>query len=162
MHVLPRDARFSKMNDRIWKPNVVVAAVMERDGKFLLVEEEVGGRLVYNQPAGHWEPGETLVEACVREAMEETAHAFRPTAVLGLYSWTHPDTGTTFLRVAFTGETGEHDPARPLDKDIRRALWLSLDEIRALRERHRSPLVLACIEDYLAGKRHPLSIIGHY
>ncbi|HKO87294.1 MAG TPA: NUDIX hydrolase [Burkholderiales bacterium] len=151
------------MPSEIWKPNVVVAAVAERDGKFLLVEEEVhDGRLVFNQPAGHWDPGETLVEACVRETLEETAHAFRPTALLGVFSWTLPDSDKTYLRFAFCGEVGERDPARKLDKEIRQALWLSLDEIRACRERHRSPLLMLSIERYLGGVRYPLDLIEHY
>lgn len=149
------------MNLRTWNPRVVVAAIMERDGKFLLVEEEADGRLVYNQPAGHWEHGESLIEACAREAMEETAHEFRPTGVLGLYVWTHADKQKTFVRVAFTGETGEHHATRALDKEIRRAVWLDVDEVRALAPRHRSPLVMRCIDDYLSGQRHPLSLIAH-
>lgn len=149
-----------KMSD--WKPSVTVAAVVERDGRFLLVEEEAGGRIVYNQPAGHWEPGESLVEACAREAMEETAYEFRPGALLGWYTWRQPETGRTFVRVAFTGDVGAHYPEQPLDDEIRRALWLSVAEIRALQAQHRSPLVMACIEDYLAGARYPLAAISHY
>lgn len=145
-----------------WNPRVVVAAVMERDGKFLLVEEEAEGRLVYNQPAGHWEQGETLIEACTREAMEETAHEFRPTGVLGFYVWTHVERQKTFVRAAFTGETGAHHSERALDKEIRRAVWLDVEEIRELAPRHRSPLVMRCIDDYLAGQRYPLSLIAHY
>lgn len=146
----------------IWKPSVVVAAIAEREGKFLLVEEEVkDGRLVFNQPAGHWDPGETLIEACVRETLEETGYAFRPTALVGVFSWTLPNTDKTYLRFAFCGETGKHDPQRKLDKAIRQALWMSLDEIRACRERHRSPLLMLCIEEYLRGVRYPLELIGH-
>ena len=151
------------MSKEIWKPNVVVAAVAEREGKFLLVEEEIqDGRLVFNQPAGHWDPGETLIEACVRETLEETAYAFRPTALLGVYSWTLPGTDKTYLRFAFCGEVGERDPARKLDKEIRQALWLSVEEIRACRERHRSPLLMRCIEAYSSGVRYPLELITHY
>ncbi|HLU77297.1 MAG TPA: NUDIX hydrolase [Burkholderiales bacterium] len=150
------------MSAPAWNPRVVVAALVERDGKFLLVEEEADGRLVFNQPAGHWERGETLVEACARETMEETAHEFRPTGVLGLYVWTHEGKQKTFVRVAFTGEVGAHDPVRALDKEIRRAVWLDVEEIRALAPRHRSPLVMRCIDDYLAGQRHPLSLIAHF
>lgn len=146
----------------IWKPSVTVAAVIERAGKFLLVEEEVRGRIVYNQPAGHWERGESLAQACAREVMEETAHAFVPTAVLGLYTWTHPDSGTTFVRMAFTGEVGACDSARALDPDIRRALWLDLQEIRALQAQHRSPLVMTCIDRYLSGTRYPLTLIEEF
>lgn len=141
----------------------MVAAVAERDGKFLLVEEEIeGGTLVFNQPAGHWDPGETLIEACVRETLEETAYAFQPTALVGVFSWTPAGGDKTYLRFAFCGETGAHDPQRTLDKEIRRALWLSPDEIRACRDRHRSPLLMLCVEQYLAGVRYPLDLIAHY
>ena len=147
----------------IWKPNVVVAAIAQREGKFLLVEEEIeDGRLVFNQPAGHWDPGETLIEACARETLEETAYIFKPTALLGVFSWTPPGGDKTYLRFAFCGETGAHDPARKLDKEIRRALWLNPDEIRACRDRHRSPLIMHCIERYLSGTRYPLELIEHY
>ncbi|HKY02489.1 MAG TPA: NUDIX hydrolase [Burkholderiales bacterium] len=147
----------------IWKPNVVVAAIAEREGKFLLVEEEIeDGRLVFNQPAGHWDPGETLLEACVRETLEETAYVFKPTHLLGVFSWTPPGDDKTYLRFAFCGEAGAHDPARKLDKEIRQALWLSADEIRACRDRHRSPLLMHCIEQYLSGARYPLEVIEHF
>lgn len=141
---------------------MTVAAVIERDGKFLLVEEEAHGEVVFNQPAGHWESGESLMQACAREVMEETAHAFTPTALLGLYTWTHPQTATTFVRVTFTGDVGARDPSRALDREIRRALWLDIAEIRALQPRHRSPLVMACIDAYLAGTRYPLTLITDY
>jgi NADH pyrophosphatase NudC (nudix superfamily) len=145
----------------IWRPSVTVAAVMQRGERFCLVEEEADGRLVYNQPAGHWEPGETLAEACAREALEETAHAFRPTHLLGVYRWHYAPQDVTFLRFAFLGEVvGETD--RPLDREIRRVLWLTPDEARAALERHRSPLVQACIDDCLAGRRYPLDLIRHY
>lgn len=147
---------------RIWKPSVTVAAVIERDGAFLLVEEEAHGRIVFNQPAGHWEPGESLAEACARETLEETAHHFRPDELLGVYRWHFPEADVTFLRFAFRGVITGHDPDRALDKEIRRAVWLTTDEILALRARHRSPLVLACVEDYLAGRRFPLDLIRHY
>jgi len=146
----------------VWKPSVTVAAVIEREGKFLLVEERADGRIVFNQPAGHWEQGESLVEGCVREAMEETAYAFKPTHLLGFYTWTHPRSNVTFVRVAFTGEVGERDESRQLDKEIVRAVWLAPEEIRALAPQHRSPLVWACIEAHLSGVRYPLPVIGHY
>lgn len=148
------------MND-IWKPSVTVAAVMERDGRFCLVEEEADGRIVYNQPAGHWEPGETLVAACEREALEETAHRFRPTSLLGVYRWLNAATNVTFLRFAFVGEVLGEEPGRPLDREIRRVLWLPPEEIRTAAGRHRSPLVMACIADCLAGRRYPLDLLHH-
>lgn len=135
---------------------------MERDGRFLVVEEEVEGRLVYNQPAGHWEPGETLVDACVREVLEETAYAFEPRALVGVYRWHYAPKDVTFLRFTFSGETGRHDPSRKLDAEIRQAVWLTPEELRELAPRHRSPLVLACVEDHLAGKRYPLEVIRHF
>jgi ADP-ribose pyrophosphatase YjhB (NUDIX family) len=146
----------------VWKPSVTVAAVIERDGAFLLVEEEAQGRIVFNQPAGHWEPGETLPEACAREALEETAHHFQPAELLGVYRWHSSATDVTFLRFAFCGELTGHEPDRALDKEIRRAVWLTPDEIRDARARHRSPLVLACVDDYLGGKRYPLDLLRHY
>ncbi len=144
-----------------WKPSVTVAAVIEREGRFLLVEERADGREVYNQAAGHWEPGETLIEACTREALEETAHAFAPQQITGIYRWHHAPSGTSFLRFAFCGQVGAPDPARLLDREIIRAVWLSLEEVRSLRPRHRSPLVMRCIDDYLAGRRYPLELLTH-
>ena len=145
----------------IWKPSVTVAAVIERDGRFLLVEEEADGRRVFNQPAGHWDPGETLVEACAREALEETAHPFTPLQVMGVYRWHHAPSNTSFLRFAFCGTLGEADPARQLDREIIRAVWLSAAEVRELQPRHRSPLVMRCVDDYLAGRRFPLDLLTH-
>jgi 8-oxo-dGTP pyrophosphatase MutT (NUDIX family) len=144
-----------------WRPNVTVAAVMQRGGRFCLVEESIDGRLVYNQPAGHWEPGETLPEACAREALEETAHAFRPTHLLGVYQWHDAPKDVTFLRFTFLGDVLD-ETARALDPDIRRVVWLTPEEARAARDRHRSPLVQACIDDCLAGRRYPLDVIRHY
>jgi len=143
----------------VWKPSVTVAAVMERAGRFCLVEEEADGRLVYNQPAGHWEAGETLAAACAREALEETAHRFRPTHLLGVYRWHYAPNDVTFLRFAFVGEVLGEVPGGALDREIRRVLWLEPEEIRALQDRHRSPLVMACLEDFLAGRRYPLELL---
>jgi len=143
----------------VWKPSVTVAAVMERAGRFCLVEEESDGRLVLNQPAGHWEAGETLVAACERETLEETAHRFRPTHLLGVYRWHYAPSDVTFLRFAFVGEVLGEVPGRALDREIRRVLWLEPEEIRALQDRHRSPLVMACLEDFLAGRRYPLELV---
>lgn len=142
-----------------WKPNVTVAAVIERDGKFLIVEERDGPRLVYNQPAGHLEAGETLVQAAMREMLEETARAFRPTALVGVYRYKSAHNGITYLRFCFTGECGEPDPGRTLDPDIVQALWLSRDELERCGEQLRSPMVLRCIDDYLAGRRWPLDLL---
>lgn len=148
--------------DRIWKPNVTVAALMERDGKFLLVEEETAEGIRFNQPAGHLDEGESLIAACAREAMEETAYVFEPTALVGIYQWPRPAGDITYLRFAFAGKVGPVDTARKLDEGILRAVWLTVEEIEACRERHRSPLVLQCVRDYLAGRRFPLDIIRHH
>ncbi|HJW23862.1 MAG TPA: NUDIX hydrolase [Rhodocyclaceae bacterium] len=146
----------------VWKPNVTVAAVVHRDGKFLLVEEETDDGVRFNQPAGHLECGESLVDAAVREALEETAYDFKPTHLVGIYNWRHPHKDITYLRFAFGGELRGFDPARKLDEGIIGARWLTLDEVRATASRHRSPLILQCIEDSLAGKRYPLELITHY
>ena len=146
----------------IWKPNVTVAAVVFRDGKFLLVEEETDAGLAFNQPAGHLEPGEALVDAVVREALEETAYHFKPTHLVGIYHWKHPAKDITYLRFAFAGELRGYEAGRPLDDGIVAARWLTLDEVRATQARHRSPLILRCCEDYLAGRRYPLELLVHY
>lgn len=148
------------------RPSVTVAAVIERGGKFLLVEEEDEGRMLFNQPAGHLEQYESLAEGCRREVLEESAWHFEPRALVGIYRWRKPDSafgdGVTYVRFAFCGDLGEHEPARKLDTGIVRALWLDPEEIRLLRERHRSPLVLRCMEDYLAGRRFPLdALVDH-
>jgi len=146
----------------VWKPSVTVAAVVERDGRFLLVEEETSDGIRINQPAGHLDPNESLLHAVTRETLEETAHDFVPTAMVGMYMSRYVSSRTglevTYLRFAFTGEIGAvHD--RPLDYGILRALWMTYDELLACSETHRSPLVLQCVDDYLAGKRAPLSLI---
>ncbi len=145
----------------IWKPHVVAAAVVEREGRFLLVEEETEEGVRLNQPAGHWEEGETLLEAVVRETREETRFHFRPSALLGIYRWAHPRKPVTYLRFAFVGEVAGEQADALLDAGIIRPLWLSVEEIRASRERHRSPLLLRCVEDYLAGQRYPLGLLHH-
>ncbi|NTV10269.1 MAG: NUDIX hydrolase [Zoogloea sp.] len=145
-----------------WKPNVTVACVVEREGRFLLVEEETDDGLRFNQPAGHLDEGESLLQATVREALEETAHHFRPQFLVGIYQWPRPAGDITYLRFTFGGEVTGFDPERKLDDGIVRAVWMTPDEIRATRERHRSPLILQCVEDYLAGRRYPLELIRHY
>ena len=149
------------MPGMVWKPDVTVAAVAEHDGKFLLVEERASGRLVINQPAGHLEDGETFIDAVVRETLEETAWRFQPQAIVGVYVWRPEHLSRTFLRVAFAGELGGHDAARPLDHGILRTRWLTREQLSAPQSRLRSPLVLQCVDDYLSGVRHPLSLISH-
>lgn len=146
----------------VWKPNVTVAAVLERDGKFLLVEEETDDGIRYNQPAGHLECCESLVDAAIRETLEETAFTFQPQYLVGVYSWRNEAKDVTYLRFAFGGEISGHDATRQLDEGIVAAHWLTLAEIRALEARHRSPLILRCIEDWLAGRRYPLDLLTHY
>lgn len=149
------------MPDMVWKPHVTVAALAERDGQFLMVEERVGGRAVLNQPAGHLEEGETFAEAVIREALEETGWTFRPEWIVGMYLWQPAHLKRTFLRVAFAGSLESHDPARPLDRGILRTRWLSRAQVAAAQRRLRGPLVLRCVDDYLAGARYPLDLIGH-
>lgn len=144
----------------IWKPNVTVAAVIERDGRFLLVEERTVDGVRFNQPAGHLDPGESLAECAARETLEETAYSFAPTALLGIYQYHRGASDTTYLRFAFVGDITGHDSDQALDEEIIRAVWLSPQEIRATHARHRSPLVLRCLDDYLAGRRYPLELIA--
>jgi ADP-ribose pyrophosphatase YjhB (NUDIX family) len=151
------------MTDVRWKPNVTVAAVIERDGRFLLVEEETPDGLKLNSPAGHLDAGESPAEGCARETLEETAHRFTPTALVGIYLARTRDDRTgqdvTYMRFAFCGTLGKPEAGRALDHGIVRTLWMTADEIRASTARHRSPLLLQCVEDYLAGARHPLTLI---
>ena len=150
-----------------WKPNVTVAAVVEQGGKFLLVEEHTADGLRLNNPAGHLDPGESLADACARETLEETAHRFRPTALVGVYLSRVPrpsrepgrSTQLTYLRFAFCGELGEFRPGQRLDHGIVRTLWMAPEEIRASSDRHRSPALLQCVEDYLAGKRIAIDLL---
>lgn len=146
-----------------WKPSVTVAAIIERQGRYLLVEEHTPEGLRLNNPAGHLDPGEDPAAGCAREALEETAHPFRPTALVGLYlsRFQRPAIGEdiTYLRFAFCGTLGDALPGRALDTGIVRTVWLTPDEVRESVGRHRSPLVLRCIEDHLAGRRYPLDLI---
>jgi 8-oxo-dGTP pyrophosphatase MutT (NUDIX family) len=146
-----------------WKPNVTVAAVIERDGRFLLVEEETTDGLKLNNPAGHLDPGESPITACAREVLEETAFDFEPLHIIGVYlnRFTKTRTGDdiTYLRFAFAGNLGTHHAWRALDEGIVRTVWMTAEEIRACPERHRSPLLLQCLADYLAGQRYPVSLV---
>ena len=147
----------------MFKPNTTVAAVIEQDGRFLLVEEMILGQLRLNQPAGHLEQGESIVDAVIRETLEETAHHFRPSALTGIYQWSPPERPElTYLRFAFTGEITGFDPARTLDDGIVRAVWLTPAELAQRAEQHRSPLVAGCIRDYLSGQRYPLALLHDY
>lgn len=149
----------------IWKPHTTVAAIIERDNQFLMVKERVDGKLVFNQPAGHLEPDESLIDAVIRETREETAWLFEPEALVGVYLWknteqSNPDEDT-FLRFAFCGNCSDFKDDSTLDDDIVSTPWLSKDELIKESERLRSPLVMRCIDDYLAGIRFPLSVAHH-
>jgi len=138
-------------------PEITVAAVTEQDGRFLVVEERIDSRRVINQPAGHVEPGETLLEAVVREVREETAWLFTAKELVGVYLWRRPDTGRTTKRFTFAGAVTDHRPEQPLDDGIITTHWLTRAELKGREPELRSPLVLRCIEDYLSGRRQPLA-----
>jgi 8-oxo-dGTP pyrophosphatase MutT (NUDIX family) len=155
-----------------WKPSVTVAAILEKEGRFLMVEEHTPEGLRLNNPAGHLDPSESPVQGCVREVLEETAHHFTATALVGVYlarfqrQHASADPAApqdlediTYLRFAFCGDLGSFEPTRTLDTGIVRTLWMTPDEIRSSTERHRSPLVVRCMEDYLLGQRFPLELV---
>lgn len=144
---------------RFWQPDVTVATLVARDGQLLCVEERVGGRLVLNQPAGHLEPDESLLDAALRETREETGWHVRITHLVGTYQWKAPETGRHYLRFAFAAEPLEEIPGAQLDEGIVRALWLTPQELVAEAARHRSPLVWRAVADYLGGNRHPLALV---
>ena len=145
-----------------WKPSVTVAAVIEQDGRFLLVEEHTSEGLRLNNPAGHLDPGESPEQGCIRETLEETTHTFTPTALVGVYlsRFQRGAEDITYLRFAYCGTVGDADASLRLDTGIVRTLWLTAEEIRQSSERHRSPLVVQCMEDYLAGRRFPLALVA--
>lgn len=143
----------------IWKPSVTVAAVIERHGKFLLVQERVDGRLVLNQPAGHLDPGESLVQACRREVLEETAQRFEPSGLVGIYRWHYAPKDVTFLRFCFRGQL-KGSEERSLDPEIVRVEWLTPEELEDRKPEHRSPLVQKCVADFLAGRNFPLELLS--
>ena len=142
-----------------WQPHITVATVIEDQGRFLLVEEMAEGRAVFNQPAGHLEANESLIEAALRETLEETGWEVELTAVIGIYLYTAPSNGVTYQRVCFAGKALRERPGSPLDEGIIGPRWLTRDELANQPERWRSELVLRCIDDYLQGERFPLSLI---
>ncbi|VAW82097.1 Nudix-like NDP and NTP phosphohydrolase NudJ [hydrothermal vent metagenome] len=143
----------------IWKPRATVAVICERNRHFLMVEERVHGQIRFNQPAGHLEDNESLIDAAIRECREETACLFQPRALIGLYRWRNTSNNDTYLRATFSGDCTDADAEQALDDDIIAAHWLTLDEIRSREAQLRSPLVLHSLQDYLAGKRYPLEIL---
>jgi len=149
----------TESNDTIWKPHVTVAAVVERDNKFLMVEEISDGARAFNQPAGHLEPDEDLVSAMLRETLEESAWIVEPESFIGVYHWLSPANNITYLRFAFSAKPVEHQPQRALDTGIIAAHWMEIDAILEQRALHRGPQVMQCIEDYLHGQRFPLSAV---
>jgi len=144
-----------------WKPNTTVAAIVEQNGQFLLVEEDTADGVRINQPAGHLEQDETLLEAVIRETFEESAYRFTPEALLGVYHWQRPARDITYLRFAYIGSVSHQDPLQKLDDGIIRTVWMTLEEVRANSAILRSPQVLTCIEHYLAGQRFPLNVVTH-
>ena len=143
----------------IWKPHVTVAAVAQRHGQFLLVQERVNGESVLNQPAGHLEDNESLLDAVVRETLEETGWHFSPEAITGIYRWREPDALRTYLRVCFAGTLVGQVPDAVLDDGIEQAVWLSREQVLQQTGQLRSPLVLRCIDDYLAGANYPIGLL---
>ena len=143
-----------------FRPDITVAALVERAGRFLMVEERIQRRLVLNQPAGHVEEREDPIAAVIRETREETAWRFEPQHLLGVYLWRNPANGRTTVRFAFTGSVSDHRPSQPLDQGIERTHWLTRDELLLDAARLRSPLVLRCVDDYLEGRRLPLETVA--
>lgn len=146
----------------VWKPHVTVAAVIEREGRFLLVEERTGNGLKFNQPAGHLEENESLLDAVRREVYEETAWQFEPEALISIQLWRRNPKQPSYLRYCFTGHCHSHNPHQSLDDGIIAAHWLSQDEINARAKRMRSPLVQIAVEEYLRGERYPLNLLQSY
>ena len=143
-----------------WHPHITVAAIIERDNHFLMVEENCAGAIVINQPAGHLEQDENLVDAVIRETLEETAWHIIPTAIVGIYQWTNSNDRQSFIRVCFSGDCLRHESERELDQGILRALWLTHHDLEGEMHRLRSPMVMRCVHDYLAGHRYPLNILN--
>lgn len=141
--------------------HLVVACVVERDGRFLMVEESIGGDTLFNQPAGHWEPGERFTEGACRETLEETGWEVEVQELIGVYEHQPEHLPYPFVRLAFVARALRHHPEQPLDTGILRALWMSREDLLASQDRHRSPMVMRCVDDYLAGQRLPLTALTH-
>ena len=145
-----------------WKPNVTVAAIVECDQKFLLVEENADNYVVFNQPAGHLEKDESLIDAVKREVLEETAWEFIPQCIVGIYMYPNQHSDITYLRLCFSGTCKNHHPEQALDEGIIQAVWLSKEEIEENNDKMRSQMVQQCINDYLSGKSYPLELLNHF
>lgn len=145
----------------IWRPDLAAAAIVQRDNRFLIVEERIRESLVLNQPAGHVDDGESIIDAVVRETLEETAWHFVPRELLGIYLWRNPANGHSILRVAITGEVTHHEAGRALDVPVVAAHWMKREELLAQTGRLRSPLVMRCVDDFLAGQRHDLAALNY-
>lgn len=146
----------------VWKPHVTVAAVIEQDGRFLLVEEHTSSGLQFNQPAGHLEENESLIAAVKREVFEETAWQFEPEYLISIQLWRKRPRSPSFLRCCFAGQCHSHDPNQPLDEGIVATHWLTRDEILLQQRRLRSPLVSISVDEYLSGQRYPLSLLKSF
>jgi 8-oxo-dGTP pyrophosphatase MutT (NUDIX family) len=143
-----------------WAPHVTVATIIERDNRFLMVYEESDGKLVYNQPAGHLDPDETLQEAAIRETLEETGWTVKLIGAVGVNLYTAPSNGITYFRTTFIGEVVSHDANYKLDTGIIEAVWLTYEELLERKDQLRSPMTLQIVDEYLAGRRFPLSVVG--
>ena len=141
---------------------LIVAGVIEHEGRYLVIEEMADGKRVINQPAGRLEADESAAEGAMRETLEESGYLFNPTAIVGFYQWFHAEKNTLYLRLAFTGELADHKPQQPIDPEILGVRWMSISELEAEQDRHRSPYVLQCIRDHAAGTRFPLEIIRYF
>jgi 8-oxo-dGTP pyrophosphatase MutT (NUDIX family) len=145
-----------------WKANVTVAAVIEKDNRFLMIEEESDGEIVINQPAGHLEKDESIIAAVKREVQEETAWEFQPSYLVGIYLYPSKNNNITYLRICFSGQCVNHKPEQKLDEGIIQAMWLSKEELEAKSASLRSPLVMQCVNDFLSGKQYSLDLLHHY
>lgn len=141
---------------------VIVAGVVENDGRYLVIEEMADGKRVINQPAGRLEANESAAEGAMRETLEESGHLFNPSAIVGFYQWFHAEKNTLYLRLAFTGELADCEPRSPIDPEILAVRWMTIEELEAEQDRHRSPYVLQCIRDHVAGRRYPLDVIQYF
>lgn len=143
----------------IWTPRTTVAVIVKQNDQYLMVEELIDGKLTLNQPAGHLESNESLIEAAERETLEETAWHVELTSLVGIYRWQHHASETTYIRYCFTAQPKYFDSSLSLDPDIEQAVWLSHNQIMSRKQQVRSPLVLDCLADYISGQYYPLTLL---